>query len=59
VNFNDDYLLNRVDLARGIINKVVHLYANYNLYNWSSSCLGLVREIQCSKHQLKKLKIGL
>jgi hypothetical protein len=45
-NFNDDHLLNRVDLARGIINKVVHLYANYNLYNWSSSCLGFVWNLQ-------------
>jgi len=36
-NFNDDYLLNRDDLAQEVVNKVERLHVNYNSYNWSSS----------------------
>ena len=52
-------LLNRDILDYAIVNKVDHLYVNYNSCYWSSSWFGSVREIQVFKHRYAKLYFTL
>ena len=48
-------LLNRDVLDYAIVNKVDHLYVNYNYCYWSSSWFGSVREVQGEKVEYTKL----